>query len=172
MVDKKNTSARRGTLKKTSQASASRTVFSLSEDETYELGRTLARELKGGELVLLEGQLGLGKTVFARGMAAGLEIRPDEVSSPSYTLVNEYLGGRHTMFHVDLYRLEEPEEMGALGLEELMESGAVTVVEWGDRLPAYFRQDATTIRFHDIGEGSRRIEVLRTSGGKTVPADA
>ncbi len=137
-----------------------RTVFSLSEDETLELGRALARGLQGGELILLQGDLGLGKTVFARGIAAGLGVQPEDVTSPSFTLVQEYRGGRLAMFHVDLYRVEVPEEVGTLGIEEILTAGGVVVVEWGEKLPTYLRKGATTVSFHDLGEGSRRIEVI------------
>jgi len=136
------------------------TVFSLSEEETVELGRVTARGLRGGELVLLVGDLGLGKTVFARGMALGLGIAPEEVSSPSFTLIQEYGGGRLTLFHVDLYRINTDEELATLGLEEILDSNAVVVVEWGEKLPPYQRRDAIVVRFHDMGEGSRRIEIV------------
>ncbi len=140
-------------------SSAPRTAFSLSEEETCEMGRTLGRGLRGGELILLEGDLGLGKTVFARGVAAGLGARPEDVSSPSFTLVQEYTGGRKPMFHVDLYRVDDPEEVGTLGLEEILSSGGVVLVEWGEKLPPYLRREAIAVRFHDVGEGSRRIEI-------------
>lgn len=140
---------------------APRTVFSLTEDETWELGRSLARGLRGGELILLEGDLGLGKTMFARGIATGLGIDPADVSSPSFTLVQEYRGGRLTVFHVDLYRVDDiSEDVGTLGIEEILTAGGVVVVEWGEKLPPYLRRGALTIRFHDLGEGSRRIEVI------------
>lgn len=149
---------------------AARTVFSLSEGETFELGRSVGRGLKGGELLLLEGDLGSGKTTFTRGLAAGIGTDPDEVSSPSYTLVQEYRGGRLPMFHVDLYRIGEPDEdMASLGIEEILAAGGVVVVEWGEKLPPYLRRSATTVRFHDVGEGSRRIEIVgdaRSSGAK------
>ena len=148
--------------------SGSRTVFSLSEEETVDLGRGLGRALKGGELLLLQGDLGYGKTVFARGVAAALGVLPEEVSSPSFSLVHEYKGGRVPVFHVDLYRLETPEdEVGALGIEEILAGGGVVLVEWGEKLPPFLRRGATTIRFHDVGEGSRRIEILAES---TTPA--
>ena len=137
-----------------------RTVFSLSEQETVDFGRTFAQFLRGGELVVLRGELGVGKTVFARGVAIGLEIDSEEVSSPSYALIHEYRGGRLDVFHVDLYRLEEPEETETLGIEDLLASGGVVLAEWGERLPAFFRRDAVMISFHDIGEGSRRIDVM------------
>jgi tRNA threonylcarbamoyladenosine biosynthesis protein TsaE len=138
----------------------SRTVFSLSEQETIDFGRTFAQQLRGGELVVLRGELGAGKTVFARGVALGLDIDPDEVSSPSYALIHEYRGGRLDVFHIDLYRLEQPEETETLGLEELLESGGVLLAEWGERLPQFYRRNAVLISFHDIGEGSRRIDVM------------
>ena len=154
----------------TAGATGSRTVFSLSEEETMDLGRGLGRALKGGELLLLEGDLGYGKTVFARGVAASLGVEPEEVSSPSYTLVHEYRGGRVPLFHLDLYRLDSPEEeVGALGIEEILAAGGVVLVEWGEKLPPFLRRGATTIRFHDVGEGSRRIEILAESTTATKP---
>jgi tRNA threonylcarbamoyladenosine biosynthesis protein TsaE len=150
--------------------SGPRTVFSLSEEETVDFGRGLGRALKGGELLLLQGDLGYGKTVFARGVAAGLGILPEEVSSPSFTLVHEYKGGRVPLFHLDLYRLETPEEeVGALGIEEILAAGGVVLVEWGEKLPPFLRRRATTIRFHDVGEDSRRIEILAESTTASRP---
>jgi len=162
VVNTRKNRAARGKAKPRAGApdpAALRTVYTLSEQETFDLGRALARNLKGGELILLEGELGMGKTVFARGIAVGLGVRPEDVSSPSFTLVQEYTGGRLPIFHVDLYRLETAEETESLGLEEILTAGGVVVVEWGDRLAAYYRRDAMTIRFHDVGEGSRRLEI-------------
>jgi tRNA threonylcarbamoyladenosine biosynthesis protein TsaE len=156
-------------VKRRSLPPAGGSVYSLSESETYELGRTLGRGLSEGDLVLLEGPLGIGKTVFARGIAAGLGIPPEQVCSPSFTLVQEYAGGRAPMFHIDLYRIEEVEEFDTLGLEELTTSGAVVVVEWGERLPAAYRRDAVTVRLHDIGESSRRIELLGSTKASPAP---
>ena len=136
-----------------------RTVFSLSEEETYEFGTSLARQLEGGELIVLVGDLGTGKTVFVRGLAAGLDISPEEVSSPSFTLIHEYPGGRLHLFHIDLYRVTTPEEIATLGVEELLGSGAVVAVEWGEHLPPFHRHGALTVQLHDVGEGSRRIEL-------------
>lgn len=145
-----------------------KTVYSLSEEETFDLGKGVGRTLRGGELILLEGDLGFGKTVLARGIAAGTGIPPEEVSSPSFTLVHEYRGGRFPFFHVDLYRLDRPEdEVGGLGIEEILAAGGVVLVEWGEKLPPYLRRDATTIRLHDVGEGSRRIEIETVA--KTAP---
>jgi tRNA threonylcarbamoyladenosine biosynthesis protein TsaE len=162
MVDSPNTDAQ-GPQQRPPESSTrertARTVFSLSDEETLEYGRALARALTGGELILLEGDLGLGKTVFARGIAVGLGIPAEDVNSPSFTLVQEYRGGRLVMYHVDLYRIEDMEEIATLGLEELVSAGAVTVVEWGDRLPSYYTADAIRVRLHDVSEGCRRIEI-------------
>ena len=171
MVDTRGVKAKsKTTAQKAAVASAPRTVFSLSEEETFDLGRGLGRALKGGELLLLQGDLGYGKTVFVRGVAASLGVPPEEVTSPSFTLVHEYAGGRMPVFHIDLYRLDEPDEdVGALGIEDLRESGGVVLVEWGERLPPFLRRGATTVRFHDVGEGSRRIEILAESAPGVRP---
>jgi tRNA threonylcarbamoyladenosine biosynthesis protein TsaE len=136
-----------------------RTVFSLCEDETFALGRRTGKALRGGSLVVLQGELGAGKTVFARGVAVGLGIAEQEVSSPTFTLVQEYRGGRLPLFHADLYRLEEEADIGALGIEDMLQAGGVVLVEWGERLPGHLRRGATTVRFDDLGEDARRIHV-------------
>ena len=136
-----------------------RMVFSLCEDETFALGRRTGRALRPGSLVVLQGELGAGKTVFARGVAVGLGIPESDVSSPTFTLVQEYRGGRLPLFHADLYRLEAEAEIGALGIEDMLQGGGVVLVEWGERLPAHLRRGATTVRFEDLGEDARRIHV-------------
>lgn len=136
-----------------------RTVFSLSEDETFALGRRTGSALRPGSLVVLQGELGAGKTVFARGVAVGLGIAESEVSSPTFTLVQEYGGGRLPLFHADLYRLEEIDEIGALGIEHMLQRGGVVLVEWGERLPQHLKRGATTVSFEDLGEDTRRIQV-------------
>ena len=133
------------------------TIYSLSEEETLALGHKMAQSLKGGELIVLEGDLGSGKTVFVRGIASGLGVPEDQVRSPSFALVHEYEGGRCPLFHVDLYRLAGGEDLEDLGLDELTEAGGVVLVEWGEKLPLWYRRDALTVRFHDLGEGSRQI---------------
>jgi tRNA threonylcarbamoyladenosine biosynthesis protein TsaE len=104
-----------------------------SEFETIKTGRLFAASLKAGDVVLISGALGAGKTAFVRGMAAGLGANPDHVTSPTFTLIQEYTG-EMTLFHVDLYRLE-PKEVDGLGLDELMAQEAVVAIEWPERLP-------------------------------------
>ena len=102
-----------------------------SEAETAGIASDLAATLSPGAVLLLSGNLGAGKTAFVRGLAAGLGIDPEEVSSPTFTLVHEYRGGRFTLYHVDLYRLEKA-ATDELGLEELHRG--VLAIEWPDRL--------------------------------------
>jgi tRNA threonylcarbamoyladenosine biosynthesis protein TsaE len=128
-----------------------------SPEETFELARSIGRRLEGGEVFLLSGELGAGKTVFAKGLAAGLDIDPSDVTSPTFTLVNAH-EGRLRFYHVDLYRLES----GAyrdLGLEEIFDDEkAVTVIEWAERLIVQ-PEGATDVKFSDISDLSRRIRL-------------
>ncbi len=126
------------------------------EDETVAQGARFGAELRPGDVVLLHGDLGAGKTAFVRGMARALGVPPADVTSPTFTLIQEYPSSRGTLYHVDLYRLN-PDEVDDLGLDEWVESGIVAV-EWPDRWrhpPA----DAREIRIEHRGETSRRITV-------------
>jgi tRNA threonylcarbamoyladenosine biosynthesis protein TsaE len=105
-----------------------------SEAETAAVGRDLAQSLRAGDTVLLHGELGAGKTAFVRGLAEGLGIPADAVSSPTFTLIQEYRGGRLPLFHVDLYRLDDSREIDDLGLEEIAADG-VLAIEWAEKLP-------------------------------------
>ena len=126
-----------------------------SEDETADVARALAGTLQPGAVLLLSGQLGAGKTAFVRGLAAGLGIDPDEVSSPTFTLVHEYHGGRLTLYHADLYRLEKTATED-LGLEEKAVAEGVLAIEWPDRL-THALPGATTITIDIVDDTTRRI---------------
>jgi tRNA threonylcarbamoyladenosine biosynthesis protein TsaE len=104
-----------------------------SEEETQAVARNHAAGLVAGDVLLLSGTLGAGKTAFVRGLAEGLGIDPGEVSSPTFTLVHEYRGGRLTLYHADLYRLDRA-ATADLGLEELGVADGVLAIEWPDRL--------------------------------------
>ncbi|HYJ46003.1 MAG TPA: tRNA (adenosine(37)-N6)-threonylcarbamoyltransferase complex ATPase subunit type 1 TsaE [Pyrinomonadaceae bacterium] len=108
-------------------------------EETFELGAQVGKGLTGGEVILLDGPLGAGKTVFVKGLASALGIDTDEVTSPSFTLVNRYDDGRLTLYHLDLYRLNEGASAAhAVDLDELLtDERAVLVIEWAERMGGY-----------------------------------
>jgi tRNA threonylcarbamoyladenosine biosynthesis protein TsaE len=130
-------------------------VITNSETETIKTGRLFAASLKAGDVVLLSGALGAGKTAFVRGMAAGLGVDPEHVTSPTFTLIQEY-AGEMTLFHVDLYRLE-PREVDGLGLDELMAQEAVVAIEWPERLP---RQIPGAVEVMILQTGDTRREIV------------
>lgn len=106
--------------------------------QTFDIGRQIGMQLRGGEILLLDGPLGAGKTVFVKGLAAGMDVDADEVTSPSFTLVNPY-EGRRPLFHIDLYRLDAGASAAhAVDLDELITNDqAVLVIEWAERLGKY-----------------------------------
>ncbi len=124
-----------------------------SEKDTAEIGRALAARLHAGDTVLLFGDLGAGKTAFVKGLAEGLGVPRDEVSSPTFTLVQEYRGGRLPLIHVDLYRLNDPREIDDLGLDEIALSG-VLAIEWAEKL-ARVPPHAVSVRI-EHGDGDDR----------------
>ncbi len=131
-------------------------VTTRSEEETFALGRRLAETLRQGTFVLLHGDLGAGKTAFVRGMAAGLGANPEDVSSPTFVLIQHYKG-RVPLTHVDLYRLETGTAVDDLGLEE-MASGGVVAIEWAERLPRPL-EGSVTVKIEDLGEDTRRVSI-------------
>ena len=131
------------------------TVLTHSEHETATLARDLAATLRAGDVLLLSGNLGAGKTAFVRGLAEGMGIEPGDVSSPTFTLVHEYRGGRLTLYHVDLYRLERAATED-LGLEELGAGDGVLAIEWPDRL-IHALPAAKTLHLEIVDDQTRRI---------------
>ena len=140
-------------------SSASETVTHAAE-ETFEIGRRTGEQLKGRAIILLSGDLGAGKTVFTKGLAAGLAIDPADVTSPSFTLINVY-EGRLRLYHIDLYRLDGGAVFD-LGLEEILdEANAVTVIEWAERLE--FRPaGAIQVNIVYVSDTERRITIRQT----------
>ena len=131
-------------------------IISNSPDETFTFGRELAASLRGGEVFALCGDLGAGKTHLAKGIATGLGCDPAGVTSPTFTLVHEYPGGRLPVYHFDFYRLDEEEEVWRLGFEEYLHERGVILVEWGDKFPGTL---PTQTRWLDMrcGDGDERI---------------
>ena len=136
------------------------TLRSASPEATEALARPLAAELRSGDVIVLSGPLGAGKTRFVAGLAAGLDAA-SRVRSPSFTLVHEYRG-RVTLVHLDLYRLETA-DLDGLGLEELLERGALAA-EWGEKLPAALREEALAILIEPGRGDERTLEVSGSRG--------
>jgi len=131
-----------------------------SPEETSALAKSVGEQLKGGEIFLLSGDLGAGKTVFAKGLAAGLGIDPADVTSPSFTLVNIH-EGRLKFYHVDLYRLESDSRLD-LGLEEIFEDAdAVTAIEWAERL-RHTPLNSTYVSIEYLSDSERKIEIWQS----------
>ena len=128
-----------------------------SDEETFELGERIGEALTERIIFLLHGDLGAGKTVFSKGVAAGLGIDPVDVTSPTFTLINEY-EGRLPLYHIDLYRLE-PGATTGLGLEEIFEKPrAVVLIEWAERL-GYVPDETVRVNIEYLGEDTRRITI-------------
>lgn len=129
-----------------------------SADETFSLGLSIGSLLRGGEILLLNGDLGAGKTLITKGIADGLQPGLSSlVASPSFTLVNIY-NAKLDIIHVDLYRLDS-EEIGQLGLEDYMDSTHVLVVEWAERAQGFFTGRVLEIAISYLGEYSRKIDI-------------
>ena len=134
-------------------------ITSSSELETRSLAAALARDLTMGSVLLLSGDLGAGKTAFVRGLAEGLGIDPGEVTSPTFTIVHEYRGGRLPLIHVDLYRLDRA-DLDEIGLDQDLAATGVVAVEWSERLSRRIA-GATIVTLTDRGGDHREIEITR-----------
>jgi tRNA threonylcarbamoyladenosine biosynthesis protein TsaE len=131
-------------------------IITLSPKETFGIGEKVAMLLSGGETILLTGDLGAGKTMFAKGVASGLGVDPlTPVVSPTFTLINLYKA-RIDIVHVDLYRLA-PEGILDLGIEEYMDNSHVVMVEWADISEGYFKRNLLRIKFEYLEESTRKI---------------
>ena len=126
-------------------------------EQTEEIGAALAKQLIPGTVLAYEGDLGAGKTAFTRGLARGLGAG-DMVTSPTYTIVNEYLSGRLPLFHFDMYRLASSDDLWDIGWEDYLERGGVCAVEWSENV-ADALEDAIRVRIEKIGDEDRRITI-------------
>ena len=132
-----------------------------SPEETEALGAALAALLTPGDIIAYRGDLGAGKTALTRGLARGLGCR-EPVTSPTYTIVNEYLSGRIPLFHFDMYRLHSADELFDIGWDDYLERGGICAVEWSENV-AEAMEDPITVTIEKLGEDSRKITV---TGGK------
>ena len=133
------------------------TVITLSEAETVLEGKKLGRTLAPGAIVALYGGLGAGKTAFARGMALGLGIGAS-VSSPTFTIVNEYPGAV-PLFHFDMYRLDDENDLFNVGWDDYLDRGGICAVEWGEKVSAAFPPGTIVVKLENLGGDTRRIEI-------------
>ena len=130
-------------------------IISHNPAETFEHGRALASELSAGDVVALAGDLGAGKTHFVKGLAAGLG-HAGEVTSPTFTLVHEYIGGHLPLFHFDFYRLESAQEVEQIGFEEYLTSGGILVIEWADKFADLLPKNTRAFHFA-VGPDDTRL---------------
>lgn len=139
---------------------AEQSFLTRSEEETIAAGREIAKRLRAPALVFLIGELGAGKTTLAKGIVSGLgAARPEDVSSPTFTLIHEY-GRNPKVFHVDLYRLDRVPELETLGLGDLWDQDSIVLIEWGEKFAAQLPPERVEIRLEYAGEKERRITVV------------
>ena len=134
-----------------------------SPEQTARIGAALGKILTPGTVIAYRGDLGAGKTAFTRGLARGLGYA-EPVTSPTYTIVNEYLGGRMPLFHFDMYRLASSDDLWDIGWEDYLERGGIAAVEWSENIEDAL-EDAIVITIHKTGETSRRIVI---EGGENL----
>jgi tRNA threonylcarbamoyladenosine biosynthesis protein TsaE len=135
-----------------------------SPEETKEVGRVLAKELKAGSVVALSGPLGSGKTVLIQGICSELGVT-EFVTSPSFVIINEY-PGKIKVYHFDLYRLEDVEEFIKLGYEEYFYGNGITLIEWAEKIETFLPEERMEINLEILSENERRILVRRFGGSK------
>lgn len=131
--------------------------YSSNEKETEDIGAAFAKELPGGSVIAMAGDLGAGKTAFVRGMARGMGL-DCRVSSPTFTIVNEYLGERE-LIHFDMYRLSSADELFDIGWEDYLARGAVCAVEWSENVQDAFFGDEITVTIEKLGDNERKITI-------------
>ena len=135
-------------------------IQSKSTSQTIRLGKSIGNRLRSGDVVALTGELGAGKTQFIKGLATGAGVgKPTYVSSPSFTLINEY-PGRIPFCHVDLFRLESEKEAEGLGLEDYLHGGGITAIEWADKIPSLLPKEMLSIHIVYTGKNTRSVEVI------------
>lgn len=135
-------------------------LISNSPSETEKIAENLASSLEGGEVIAFRGNLGMGKTCFTRGLARGLGYSGD-VTSPTFALINEYIGGRLNIYHFDMYRISSWEELYSSGFFEYLEQGGVIAAEWSENIENALPQNTIYVEIEGLGEQSRKITVHR-----------
>lgn len=143
------------------RSSMKRELVAHTPDEMFSIGESLSAELSGGEVVLLYGGLGAGKTLLTKGIMSGLGYDVDEVSSPSFALVNLYRTGQFNVYHIDLWRLDaDPDPATSVGLDEILEEeNAIVIIEWAERLGRRQSDPATSVHIVGHGDEPRTVTI-------------
>ena len=136
------------------------TYISSSPEETQRIAGELATTLKGGEVIAFKGDLGMGKTCFTRGLAEGLGFK-GEVNSPTFAIMNEYIGGRLNLYHYDMYRISSWEDLDAVGFFDYCEVGGVVAVEWSENIEAALVGEVITVTITRLDDNNRNIVIER-----------
>lgn len=137
-----------------------KTFHTHSAEETTELGRQLAAELKPGSVVLLRGDLGAGKTTLVKGIAEGFNAAEAEaVTSPTFTLIHEYRGPEVKLYHIDLYRIDTQRELDTLALDDLMEPKSILLIEWGEKFERFAKERDVEVAIEYKGGDDRVIQI-------------
>jgi tRNA threonylcarbamoyladenosine biosynthesis protein TsaE len=132
-----------------------------SAEETTQLGRELAQELRPGSVVLLRGDLGAGKTTLVKGIAEGFQAASaQDVTSPTFTLIHEYRGPQVTLYHIDLYRIDTQRELDTLALDDLMGAESILLIEWGEKFERFVKERQVEIAIQHQGGDSRTVQVM------------
>ncbi|HEV2965232.1 MAG TPA: tRNA (adenosine(37)-N6)-threonylcarbamoyltransferase complex ATPase subunit type 1 TsaE [Candidatus Angelobacter sp.] len=133
-----------------------------SAEETTQLGRELARELKPGTIVLLRGELGAGKTTLVKGIAEAFQAaKASDVTSPTFTLIHEYRGPSIILFHIDLYRIDTQRELDTLALDDLMDANSILLIEWGEKFERFVKEKSAEIFLEHLGADRRRATFVQ-----------
>jgi len=141
-----------------------KTFSTHSAQETTELGRRLAADLKPGTIVLLRGDLGAGKTTMVKGIAEGFQAaKAEDVTSPTFTLIHEYRGPAVTLYHIDLYRIDTQRELDTLALDDLMTPQSILLIEWGEKFQRFAKERDVEVAIEHKDNEGRQVTVSRKS---------
>jgi tRNA threonylcarbamoyladenosine biosynthesis protein TsaE len=140
------------------------TRFLATEIDTIKLGEHIARKCKAGDIICLVGDLGAGKTTLVKGLAKGLKIKPDNVHSPTFVLMNHY-AGKLEVFHFDLYRLDKETEISAIGYDEFIYGNGVAVIEWADKMGSLMPKEYLYVELKHKESGGREVEMRAVGKG-------
>lgn len=135
-------------------------MLSRSVEETYKIAEEFAKNLKGGDVVILNGDLGAGKTTFTKGLAKALNIK-ENITSPTFTLMNIYLSGKLPLYHYDMYRITDEDEAREIGLNEYFYGNGVCVVEWAENIKNLLPKKLITINITKVDDNSREFEIIK-----------